>query len=430
MRRSYSFALLLLVSATACLGRAQPEDWQKDLRDLEQALIERHVDLFHTASREKFEAAVDDLHERIPRLTVPEILVGIGQIVAMVGDGHTSFYPAEQKKWRFHIYPIKLWSFSDGTYVTAAPPEHTDLYGKRLLRIDDTPIEEAYRRIATTIGADNEVEYRYSVPFQLIRPELLHVLGIAVSADRAVFHFEDGVSRTFQALTVKKWLKLDWRTANELYGGEAPPRSRLEFLFATPLVLEHLKKWEYYWFTRLPDRNALFLQFNACWDQKGRPAFAEVVADLFREMDERPVERLIVDLRQNTGGEPNIAEALIEGLAKRTEFTEQGRLFVLVSRRTFSAALTNAAQLRSRAGARVVGEPPRGKPNNPSEGRDIDLKRTKLWVTVSTQYVERDSALGDEEFLPVEIEAPLSFDQFRRAQDPVLEAALSAPLLR
>lgn len=430
MRWSFPTALLLLISASSCSSEVKPVNWQKDLRDLEQQLVERHVDLFHTVSREKFETAVDDLHERIPELTTPEILVGIAQIVAMVGDGHTSFYPAEQKKWRFHIYPIKLWSFSDGIYVTATTPEHSDLYGKRLLRIDNTPIEAAVRRIATTIGADNEMEFEYTVPFQLIRPEMLHVLGIAASADRAVFHFEDGVSKTFRPLTVKQWLKLDWRTANELFRGEAPPTARLEFLFATPLVLEHLQERKYYWFTRLEDQSALFLQYNACWDQKRRPPFAEMVADLFRAMDERPVERLVVDLRNNTGGEPKIAEPLIEGLAKRSDFTNEGRLFVLVSRRTFSAALTNAAHLRSRAGARIVGESPRGKPNNPSEGRDIDLRRTKLWVTVSTEFVERDPALADAKFLPVEIEVPLSFEQFRRAEDPVLEAALSAELFR
>jgi len=428
-----SFVLMmsvLLFSTPACSGELKPERWVKDLRELEAQLIERHVDPFHSISRDQFEAAVADLEERIPNLTRPEILVGFAQLVAMMGDGHTSFYPGNQKKFWFHFYPIKLWSFSDGVYVTATTEGNTDLFGKRLIRIDETPLEEARRRISTTIGADNEMEYEYSVPFQLIRPELLHVLGIAESADRAVFHFEGGVQRTFLPMARKEWLGLDWRSANPLYEGKAPPSMRLDFLFATPLTLEHLQQRKYYWFTWIEDERTLFLQYNVCWDQKKRPAFAEVVDDLFRVMDERPVERLVVDLRQNSGGEPKIAEPLIEGLAKRRRFAEEGRLFVLVGRRTFSAALTNAAQLRSRAGARIVGEPPRGKPNNPSEGRDIDLKRTKTWVSVSTQFVERDPALGDVKFLPVEIEASLSFDQYRQADDPVLDAALTADLFR
>jgi hypothetical protein len=421
---------VLLVGGPACSGEVKPEKWQKDLRELERQLIERHVDPFHTVSREEFEAAVDDLEARIPELTQPEILVGFAQLVARIGDGHTSFYPGNQKKKWFHIYPIILWSFSDGMYVIATAPEHTDLFGKRLVAIDDTPIEEASRRVATTIGADNEMEHTYTVPFELRRPELLHVLGIAASADRADFHFEGGLRRTFQPWTVKAYRDLDYRTANGLYDGQAPPSARVEFLFATPLVLEHLQERKYYWWTWLADERTLFLQYNVCWDQKDRPTFADVTDELFRAMEERPVERLVIDLRQNSGGEPKIAEPLIEGLARRYEFTDEGRLFVLVGRRTFSAALTNAAQLRSRAGARIVGEAPRGKPNSPSEGRDVDLKRTKIFFTVSTQFVERDPALGDAEFLPVDVEATLSFDQYRRAQDPVLEAALAAELFR
>lgn len=424
------FFLVMSLLLVGCSGEVKPEKWQKDLRELERQLIERHVDPFHTVSREEFEAAVDDLEARIPDLTQPEILVGFAQLVARIGDGHTSFYPGNQKKKWFHFYPIILWSFSDGMYVIATSPEHVDLFGKRLLAIDETPIDEAFRRIATTIGADNEIEYVYTVPGELRRPEMLHVLGIAASADRAEYYFEGGLSRTLRPMTLKDYRNLDWRTANGLYEAEAPPSSRLEFLFATPLVLEHLQQRKYYWFTWLADERTLFLQYNVCWDQEDRPPFAEVVDTMFRAMDERPVERLVIDLRQNSGGEPKIAEPLIEELARRPEFSEDGRLFVLVGRRTFSAALTNAAQLRSRVGARIVGEAPRGKPNSPSEGRDVDLKRTKIWFTVSTQFVERDPALGDAEFLPVDVEATLSFDQYRRAQDPVLEAALAVELFQ
>jgi len=419
-------SLLLMTGAPACSGEVKSEKWRQDLRELERQLSERHVDLFHSVSREAFEQAVSDLERKIPSLTRPEILVGFAQLLAMVGDGHTSFFPGNQKKWMFHFYPIRLWSFSDGVYVIGTTEDHADLFGKRLVQIDETPIEGASRLISTTIGADNDMEYEYTIPFELVRPEMLHVLGIAESADQAEFVFEGDVRKTFQPIALKTWQGLDWRSTNSLFEGLAPPSMRVEFLFATALTLDHLKQRKYYWFTYLEEQRTLFFQYNTCWDQKDRPPFKEVVDELFRFMDDNPVERLIVDLRQNAGGEPKIAEPLIEGLAERSEFVEAGRLFVLVGRRTFSAALTNAVHLRSRAGARIVGEPPRGKPNSPSEGRDIDLKRTKTWATVSTQFVERDPALGDADTLPVDINATYTFEQYRKAEDPVLDAALAA----
>ena len=112
----------------------------------------------------------------------------------------------------------------------------------------------------------------------------------------------------------------------------------------------------------MEEHRTIYFQYNVCWDQKDRPTFEAVVNELFQFMDNHPVDRLIFDVRQNSGGEPLIAEPLIKGLEKRKKFCEEGRLFVLVGRRTFSAALTNAVHLRGKAGARTVGEPSRGKP--------------------------------------------------------------------
>ncbi len=432
MKSTITVLLLLALAVLLAQGCARPvtsEHWREDLRQLERELAERHVDLYHSVSESKLSAGFDDLHERIPTLSTTEILVRIAQLTAMVGDGHTSFYPGDQKRWKFHYYPIQLYWFADGIYPTATPRESMHLLDKRLVQIDQTPIEQALEAISTTISADNDMEYRYTAPFELIRPELLHALGIAASADSATFVFDDGKRSVFHAMTADQWLEGDWRVSNGVVGPEkAAPSRRLELLFATSFTLPHLAERKYYWFEYLEDQRSIFLQYNACWDKDGDITFAKLIDDMFEFVDAHPVERIIIDVRQNTGGEPRIGEPLIEALEQRPEIGERGGLFVLVGRRTFSAALTNAAQLRARAGARVVGEAPRGKPNNPSEGRDIDLDRTGTWATVSTQFVERDAALGDADYLPVDIPASYSFDIFRQDRDPMLEAALEADL--
>ena len=231
-------------------------------------------------------------------------------------------------------------------------------------------------------------------------------------------------------MDLKEWRAVERLTANGIYKGQRPPSLRLNYLFATELMLEQVKEGRYYWFTYLEKEKTIFFQYNVCWDQKNQPTFKEVTDEVFAFMDYNQVDRLIFDVRQNSGGEPKIAQPLLDELAKRREFTEEGRFFVLTGRRTFSAALTNAALLRAQVNARIVGEAPRGKPNNPSEGRDIDLRKTNLWLTVSTQFVERDAALGTAAFLPVDIKVPLDFTSFSQGKDPVLQAALEAKLFR
>lgn len=435
MKRTLILILIsLLTGYTNHAQLVKPNEakkWKKELHNMKQQLSERHVNLYHSISKDSFNKAIKELDDRIPSLSTNQILVEFAKIVAMVGDGHTSFLPGNQKKKWFRFYPIKFWSFSDGIYIIATSKEYTNLLGKRLTQIDDTSIEDAFTEISTTIGADNDMEFKYSVPFELSRPEMLHALGIAKSPDMAEFIFDGDVAITLNnPLKLKEWRNTEWITANGMYKGEKPPSMRLDFLFATPLTLEHLKQKKYYWFTYLEAEKAIFFQYNVCWDQEDRPTFPEVTNELFQFMDNNPVERLIIDVRQNSGGEPNTAQSLIDGLSKRTKFTEEGRLFVLVGRRTFSAALTNAVHLRSKASARIVGEYSRGKPNSPSEGRDIDLKSTKVWLTVSTQFVERDPTLGDADYLPVDIKVAHTFKSFQAAQDLDLQAALNTELLK
>ncbi len=411
------------------MSPGKAKKWQEDLQTMHTALLERHVDLYHEIPQDTFENAVAALHDDLPTLSVNQALVRLSEVIAMVGDGHTSMYPGEQRGMMFRFIPLHLWLFDDGMFVTAARTTHEHLIGKELLRIEGMEVGEVLRVISSTISADNDMEYAYTSSFHILRPELLHVLGVAPSADSVRFEFEGGITETFRSENLKAYRKGSWLTANSVYPDRRPVSRRLEYLFATPLTLPHLSERKYYWWEYLEEDETVFFQYNTCWDQKDRPTVAGMAEEIFAFMDQNPVERLIIDLRQNTGGEPLTARALIDGLAARTDFTSQGRLFVLVGRRTYSAALTNAAELRRSANARLVGEPPRGKPNSPSEGRDIDLPKTKIWMTVSTQFVERDPDLGDAAFLPLDFRVPKEFASYRDAIDADLEAALSAPLL-
>lgn len=411
---------------SAQVSKSDAKKWRKDLLALHEALKVRHVDLYHSTSKESLDSVVHCLYEDMPVLHTNQILVRFSQILAMIGDGHTSFFPGIQKKKWFGFFPMKFWSFPDGIYVISTTEKYKEFLGQKLLQIDHTPIEEVFRKISTTIGADNDMEFVYSVPFSIPRPELLHVLGITDSDQKAEFHFEQG-STTLFSIGRKEWQNETYICANGVFPDGKSPSQRLEFLFASSLTLDSLKQRRYYWFTHLEEENVLFLQYNQCWNQKARPSFSAIISELFDKLDASMAERLIIDLRQNSGGEPLIATPLIQELEKRKTYLEQGRVFVLVGRRTFSAALTNAIDLR-KIGARIVGEAPRGKPNNPSEGRDIDLKSKKIWATVSTQFLLRDASLGEQDYLPLDITCALSFNDYQNGRDIVLEEALRTSL--
>ena len=109
------------------------EQWRDDLRHFAREMPRRHMNLFHSMSREQFERAVGELEAAIPSLEDHQIVVGLQQIAARVGDGHTGVH---QPPW-FQLYPLALFWFGDELRVTAATREYERALGARVVRIGE-----------------------------------------------------------------------------------------------------------------------------------------------------------------------------------------------------------------------------------------------------------------------------------------------------
>ena len=99
-----------------------------------------------------------------------------------------------------------------------------------------------------------------------------------------------------------------------------------------------------HWFEHIPENRAVFAQINAIADAPGR-SMAQFAADLAAFIRSHDVERLIIDLRWNGGGNNYLNRSLILALAGLPEINRVGSLYTLVGRYTFSAAMNLASQL-------------------------------------------------------------------------------------
>lgn len=97
---------------------------------------------------------------------------------------------------------------------------------------------------------------------------------------------------------------------------------------------------------------------------------------------------------------------------------------MITGRRTFSAAMVNAIDLRNLLGATLVGEPPGEKPNSYQENDEMVLPRSKIVISYSTRYytfLEPDA----DAVMPDQLIAP-TFEAFRDRRDEPLEWVLKA----
>jgi len=401
------------------------ESWRKDIESLKQKIKSHHPDLYNKISKDQFDQNFEYLNDQIPTASPQETLVEIARFVASIGDAHTSFLPADQTDREFNHFPFLLYSFPDGYYVIAASEEESSVIGKKLVRINETPIENAIDKISKIISADNEMGYEYELPFYIQRPEILAALNIANSPDYAEFTFSDGTSAEIRALNTSAYRKIVWHCANSLFNKQKVPDVNLKYLFATDKTWEKVLQGDYYWLKYFQIEKAIYLQYNQCNDQPFKPLFSQITLQLFAFLETHQVDRIIIDLRQNSQGSEKVAQPLIEGLSKWSQKNTQTKLFVLVGRGTFSAALSNAIDLKRKAGAIIVGEPPRGKPNDLNGEKKIKLKHITMYATVATRVRIRDFNLKGKSSLPMDIPVNYSFESFKLSQDPILEAALN-----
>lgn len=415
-----SFAQPAGNAPAAAVSRAEAERWREDLRHAAREMEARHKNLFHTTTRAQFEAAVRRLHERIPALARHQIIVELARIAASVGDGHTNVAPTRDPKIGFRTLPVKLYLFGDGLYVRAAERGHAGLLGARVLKVGGATPEEAVARAREIVGRDNEMGVRFFAPLLLAMPEVLHALGLSDGPDAARFTFEQSGRR--QSVTLRP-------------AGPAellPPDTDLTWLpkegwvdlrdgAPAPLWLRDPKNK--FWFERLPDSKVVYAQLNEVND-KPEESLADFSKRLLAFVEANDVEKLVLDLRLNRGGNGGLLRPLVVGLIG-SKVNRRGRLFVLVGRGTWSAAQFLLNRLESYTEALFVGEPSASRGNHYGDSRRITLPNSGVTVRVSIYYWQEWDPWDVRQWTAPHVTAELSPEDYRAGADPALKAALA-----
>ena len=299
------------------LVRATERDarWRQDLHYLSTQFPRLHANAFFRISEEEWRAVVARLIARIPELSDDQIAVEMRRLVAMIGDGHSQIYTGGRDQTR--VYPLVLRWFPDGLAVVAAAPDYRDAIGARVVRIDDTDIYTVYEAVAPLISRDNDITLLTISPQLLTSPDVLAVLGITRATDRATYLVEgaDGVQTAVEA---------------RAYEGAPEDLQLLSAMDLDPTLAESpplylSNREDYYWFEYLPASGTLFFQYNRCSDMASRP-FEAFARDLFAVVDSHgeDVQRIVVDLRYNGGGNSRVIGPFLEGLAQRPTLRQEG----------------------------------------------------------------------------------------------------------
>lgn len=173
----------------------------------------------------------------------------------------------------------------------------------------------------------------------------------------------------------------------------------------------------------LPENKALYFSIDAMDDVEG-VTFEQLTREIFQAMESPAVERLIIDLRRNGGGNNFLGEPLRKQV-ERSRFNRPGGLYVLTGPATFSAAQNLANRLERETFALFVGSPTGLAPNHYGDAKIFTGPMTGLTAMVSTLPWFDSYPQDKRPWIMPDLPVPATFADWRDGHDPVLDLALT-----
>jgi hypothetical protein len=276
-----------------------------------------------------------------------------------------------------------------------------------------------------------------ATPLLLESPQLLHAAGATRAPAEAMYVFEvDG-------------RRIERRLVGEAPDPAVPSHPATLALYPDPGIPEgegwrsllepNAAPWalqdaaaRFRW-SEAPELNAMVVELRQNRSTPGHDIedFQELVE---RELHARKPRNLVLDMRMNGGGDLTTTRSFMQGLPKLVP----GRIFVLTSPWTFSAAISSTGYLEQTAPDRVtiVGEEVGDRLEFWSEGRPLTLARSGIVISRATE--RHDYATGCKPYkdchgnvvrhpisvrtLEPNVAAPWTIEAYRAGRDPAMEA--------
>ena len=419
-QKSLIFLFCLALSTTGLFAQNKftSSQWQQDLRFLQKTVHEDYSFLFKKTTAADFDAAVEQLYVSIPTMDDHEVFTGIARIIASFKYGHTRIGFSDSPV-PLHFLRIAMYHFDDGIYVQGVHNAHEKALGAKVVAIEGTPIKEVLEAVYPVVPAENDQFFKaYGVPYAQ-SPEILHAQGITEKLQQTVNMSFEKDGETFD-LEIAAQEGLDVPIS---YGFIEPKDDWLQVRNqdTTPLYLKNLDKIYYYEY--LPEEKTVYVRQSQVQDDPSEdiPTF---YARVFDFIENNEVDKLVIDVRLNGGGNNYKNKAVITGIIETEKINKPGKLFVIIGRRTFSACQNLVNEFSNYTNAIFVGEPTSENINFYGDNRQVQLPNTKLNTYLSFAWWQDKPQWEGGPWTAPHLAVDMSFDQYVNNEDPVLEAAL------
>lgn len=383
-------------------GRAA--SWGTDIDYLDSQLKAKELGFSSLISVEHFDSTLGSIKSSVDSLQDYEIYIKLQQLIASFNVAHLMVYPPAS--WKFHLLPVLAHVFPDGSYIIMADQQNAALLGQKIISIGGVTVQTVEDSLAKIISHENDYWLKDQMPGALSCVEILKYYGFADSLSAVDFDIEGTGNVTVSSVA---------KTINNITSGLT------SVLSGKTLPLYMQNQSSYYWFTFIKGNEVLYIKYNVC-EESPNISFSNFTNEIANFADSNQVEKVVIDFRNNGGGNSNVVGPLLSYL-QNSPFNQAGKLFVITDRGTFSSASLNAISFKQTTNCILVGEPTGGKPNSYGEVLTFTLPNSGINVQYCTKYFQEMN--DDPAALFPDHEIETTAQDFMNGVDPVLDFILN-----
>jgi len=379
----------LLVSMCSVSISAEPistdSPWQSYLSFFAEELEARHIDLFHSISPEEFHLEIERLKELENALTPSEQRVALMRLARRIGDGHTAI-----PLWSDAIrrYPFEVSLIDQSVIVTGTTESHSELLGAELVRVNQVPVSVIKSKLEQIVPfVENAHSLRVRTGLYFLVEDLLSGIGVTASGAPVKLVFrQDRAEVSIETSSIDQ------------VAFETTITHRIVARNPKAYFLRNANGTDTLWFGDRDDGKTIYIQFDRYPSAEQMQDFSSSLLSHIREHGSNSV---IIDLRKNFGGDFFTGLLLASYLNLADTIDWEDGTYVLIGNRTFSAAMSNAAQFRQILNAKLVGAPTGARPCGYQDMGQFELPNSGMIVTHSKRrfcFIDTaaDSILPDQ----------------------------------
>lgn len=396
------------------------EGWLYDLDMIQWEVKRKVISSSPDQDLPAFYASLNKLRNQIPKLTDAQIIIELMKMIRYVGDGHSNiFLPVSKPEFKKTL-PLQFYLFKEGLYIIAGDPKYKTLLGSQVLQFEKKNVKDIINALEPLNGRDNKMTVLVRLPYLMRYPILLKTLGMITRMDQVELKIKDikGEMKTV-------YIAAD-TTQPDIWNIQPHPKSWISFPAtlkdSIPLYLKNNDK--VFWFDYSPATKIVYAQVNRIWNT-AEESLAGFGSKLSAFINENDVEKLIIDLRGNNGGNTFSGWFFVKELLHNNKVNKKGHLFVIIGRRTFSAAQNTATYFERLTNAIFVGEPTGSQPNFVGDEAPVKLPYSRIELNVSGVLWQSSWGVDKRIWIEPLLYVPPTFEAFKINRDQAMEAIIA-----